>query len=357
MKRVAVIMAGGAGERFWPVSRASRPKQLLRLAHPQMSLLEEAVHRVEPLFGGSGIFAAIGKSVEGPVRDSGLVPPGQILVEPAKRNTLGCLCWAAAQLSVHFGDDVTMAVLTADHRIGEPDRFRARVELAMAVAESEGALVTIGMPPDRPETGFGYIETDPGTEHPAGVFRTRSFREKPDRATAEAFLAQGGFYWNGGMVFATLPTFFKELEAAQPEAFEATRTMIQALGEGDAASAERAFETLPNISVDYALLEKSPRVMTVVADFPWDDVGSWDALERSFPADEAGNVAVGDVICIDAEGNIVYSDADRMLVGIVGLKDVLVVVTPDAVLVCPKKDAQRVKEIVAEVKSRRPELT
>lgn len=350
-------MAGGAGERFWPVSRTSRPKQLLRLSRPDQSLLEEAVARVLPLFGKDGVFIATGKSVEIPIRESGAVAPENVWVEPLKRNTLGCLCWAAANLKSKYDENVGMAILTADHLIAPPEPFRDCIELALKTAEASGALVTIGIRPTRPETGFGYIELDPATEAEGGVFQARSFREKPDAETARTFVEAGNFRWNSGMFFWTLNDFLRELESAQPEANAATCRIADALRKDDHEAAERSFADLPNISIDFAVMEKASRVAVVSSRFDWDDVGSWDALERAFPTDEHGNVTYGDVAAIDAESCIVYNDTSEGLAAVLGVRDLLVVFTNGAVLVCPKSDAQRVKEIVQAVKDRRPELT
>lgn len=357
MKSFAFIMAGGAGERFWPVSRLSRPKQLLRLSRPDLSLLEEAVARVEPLFGKNRVYIATGKSVELPIRESGAVAPENVWVEPLRRNTLGCLCWAAANLKAVHRENVGMAILTADHLIAPEEPFRECIRLALATAEETGALVTIGIAPTRPETGFGYIELDVATQSPKGVSEAKSFREKPDAATAQGFVEAGNFLWNSGMFFWTVDDFLRELAAAQPEAHAATLRIAEALRGQDPESAERHFADLPNVSIDFALMEKASKVAVVTSRFEWDDVGSWDALDRAFSADKEGNVTYGDSLLIDAKGCIVYNDSSRGLATALGVENLLIVVTDDSVMVCPKSDAQRVKEIVQALKERRPELT
>ena len=356
-KRIAVIMAGGAGERFWPVSRLSRPKQLLKLGRPDMSLLDEAVERAAPIVGKENLYIATGKTVETPIRESKAVTNENIWVEPMKRNTLGALCWVAANLLAKEGKQVSMAVLTADHRITPSKDFQKCVRLALDTAEKEGALVTIGIRPDRPETGFGYIELVEKPEDLKGIFRAKSFREKPDQATAEEFVSEGRFLWNSGMFFWTLESFLRELEMAQPQAHELTVKMAQALEMDAIEQAERHFESLPDISIDFALMEKAEKVMVVASTFDWDDVGAWDALERTFEGDDARNVAFGDASLIDSEGCVIYNDSNEILVSVLNVKDLLVVVTKDAVMVCPKSDAQRVREIVQKLKEHRPELT
>lgn len=354
-RRIAVIMAGGSGERFWPVSRTSRPKQLLKLGRPDMSLLQEAVDRAEAIVGKENVFIATGKTVEDPIRASGAASPDRVWVEPMKRNTLGALCWVAANLLAKGDEDVSLAILTADHRIAPPEKFRECVERALDAAEEKGALVTIGIRPDRPETGYGYIEVDASMEGPKGVFEAQSFREKPDQATAEKFLSEGNFLWNSGMFFWTLKDYLRELERAQPEAHRITLEMSDSIRAG--RSPENAFAQLPNISIDFALMEKAERVAVVESCFEWDDVGAWDALARTFECDDAQNVTFGDAAIIDSQRCVVYNDSDEAIVTILGVQDLLVVLTKDAVMVCPKTDAQRVREIVQKLKEHRPDLT
>jgi len=362
-------MAGGVGERFWPLSRQARPKQLLNLDDPRRCLLLEAVERLVPLIPPERILVVTGKALLEPIRAAQVgVPDKNVLAEPLKRNTAGCLAYAAAVAATRFGDPekITMAVVTADHRIGPPARFRATLETALGAAETRNALVTIGVRPARPEPGYGYIEvaesaernTSPasaaGSETAAQVLPVLQFREKPDRATAETFLRTGRFYWNSGMFFWKLGTFLSEMRTASPPIHQAIEDMIQALADGNALALERLFAGLPDISIDCALLEKAKHRLVVVSDLIWDDIGAWDALARTFPPDAAGNVAIGDPILVDSSDCIVYNDpgAAKMAVGVVGMQDVAVIVTGDAVLVVPKQRAQDVKEIVKALKAR-----
>lgn len=349
MKRIAVIMAGGSGERFWPMSRPDRPKQLLRLTSPDETMLEEAVGRIRPLVGEDNVYVATSASLQDTIRGAAVVPDVRVLAEPLRRNTLGCLVWVAASLLADGEHDASVAVLTADHKIESPDLFRGTVEAALKTAETTGGLVTIGITPDRPETGYGYIEFDPSDETVVDgrtAYRSRSFREKPDLGTAREFVAAGNFLWNAGMFFYTLPGFLTELEKAQPESWAILQEIATHLGANDESSAVAAFERLPNLSIDYALMEKAETVHVVPSDFPWDDVGAWDSLERSLGADETANVRQGESIVLDGAGNIVVNDRPGTTVGLVGVENLIVVVTENAVLVCPKDQAQRVKEIV-----------
>jgi mannose-1-phosphate guanylyltransferase len=243
---------------------------------------------------------------------------------------------------------VTLAMLSADHRIAPEARFAADVRLAMQAAEDHGAIVTIGIQPTRPETGYGYIETaEPiplvaGVHHPAMV---ESFREKPDRATAELFVQTGRFLWNSGMFFLTIPTLLAEMEHAAPELAAATRAIAGHLRAHEMAAAESAFAELPDVSFDYAVMERARKVMVVAATFDWDDLGSWDAVARTYAADSQGNVALGRLRAEDAERNVVYVDGTDQFVSLLGVSDLVVVVTEGQILVCPKDRAQEVKRL------------
>lgn len=356
IQRVAVIMAGGSGERFWPLSRVRKPKQLLCLTNEKQTLLEEAVERILPLIPGEHVYIATSRILAPAIRKAKLpIPARNILEEPCRRNTTGCIAWAAAHLRArHKTKDVSIAVLTADHLIGEAGRFRSCVRAALTAAEKGDALVTIGVRPTRPETGYGYIETGRGRARrgkPAPVVR---FREKPSLDQAEDFLASGNYSWNSGMFFWRLSVFLDQFRETSPGVAEAVIEMSDALRAKKKRGAEKAFEKLPDLSIDYALLEKSPRVLMLEATFPWDDVGSWDALDRSRRRDAHGNVSAGDPVLIETRDSIVLNDAgaDRIAVGVVGAENLIVIVSRDSVLVAPKNKAQEVRLIARELKRR-----
>lgn len=350
--RVGVVMAGGSGERFWPWSTPKRPKQLLNLTHPEKTMLQEAMERVAGVVGNDHVFLSISPTLQQPVLDQGLAPEDRILVEPTRRNTLGALCWVVASIMGRGHDDAVIAVVTADHRIGPIDKFQGCVAAAMDVAEDYKGIVTIGIPPSRAETGYGYIELDHATTAMSrdgrGAAKAHSFREKPSQETAEEFISVGNFVWNSGMFFFTAQTYLRELATAQPEAHKSTLAVAEAIRRGDHSAASKAFEELPNISVDYALMERAETVYTVSADFDWDDVGAWDALERSFEVVD-GNVSQGVVVPIDSTGCILMNKAKDGVIGVVGCEDLVVVRTDEAVLVCPKSEAQRVRLVAKAV--------
>ncbi len=361
---VAVIMAGGSGQRFWPVSRNNHPKQLLRLTSPDQSLLQEAVSRLSGLIPPDRVYVITSRHLVEPIRQGGIgLPPENVIAEPCKRNTAGCLVYAAAFLVAKYGvepRDLTMAVVTADHQIPDRDLFLKRVEASLDAADTLDGLVTIGIKPSRIETGYGYIElaanAEPVLGHETGqpVYRSVQFLEKPTRAEAERYVESGRYLWNSGMFFWRISAFLAEFERARPVFANAFLDLAAALSQGRDAEAERIFQELPDISIDYALLENARQVFVAPGRFQWDDVGAWDALARTLPADSRGNVTLGEPILVDAEDCIVYNapGADRMAVAVVGCKDLIVVTTEDGILVVPKNRAQDVKKAVAALQKR-----
>lgn len=357
-QRIGVIMAGGSGERFWPLSRQARPKQLLPLTGPDQSMLGEAVARLACLMPPDRIYVITGRALVEPIRAANVgVPAENVVAEPCKRNTSGALAYIAAHLLATLPNadpaQISLAVTTADHRIGDVAAFCAAVNAAMEAAESRDALVVCGIPPRHAETGFGYIQTAPGDA--AGVVRpVCAFHEKPDRETARAFVASGDYFWNSGMFFWKLGAFLQELDTVRPALSAAVRLMTTALRAGKAHNAETAFAALEDISIDYALMEHAHNVWMVRGDFPWEDVGAWPALDAVLPRDVRGNVLRGNPILVDCEDCVVFNDVGDagMAVGVVGLRGMVVVATQDAVLVMPKERAQEVRRIVAELKTR-----
>jgi mannose-1-phosphate guanylyltransferase len=363
-KKICVIMAGGSGERFWPLSRQLRPKQLLKLSHPERNLLEDTVHRVASLFDAGDIYIATAKHLQKPIQEEGAgVPDGNILAEPCKRNTAGCLAYVAAHLLAQHGEEAknrSMAVLSADHMILDSEAYCASIEAALHIAEKEGALVTIGVRPTRPETGYGYIEVaenaaplDPSIQdYPA--YDVERFCEKPNAVTATEFLATERFLWNTGMFFWRMDRFLEELESASPDHAEAVQNMAAALAAEDQTAVEARFKQLENISIDFALLEKTNRAAVVPVDYAWDDVGSWDSLDRIREHDEAGNIAIGDPIMVDTKRCIVYNEAgaEEIALATVGVEELAIVVGKDSVLVMHKDRAQDVKKAVEMMRQR-----
>jgi len=364
--RIGVIMAGGVGERFWPVSRPDRPKQLLPLGPSSRTLLEDTVYRLGDLVSRDRLMVVTSRALHAPIIAAGIpLEDTQVVAEPTKRNTLGAVAWATAQALGSNGlspEETTLAIIPADQYVGDIETFRADLRTALAAAEQLDALVTIGIEPTRPETGYGYIEFEdkpleaPGVPGAAQKLRpVERFREKPNAQVAEEFFASGRFLWNGGMFLWRVSTFMTEIERADPEIAEIIRHMTSAVADGDDVEAERLFCELPNLSIDYALMEHARRVLVVRAGFPWDDVGAWDAWRRVTDCDEQGNATQGRPLLIDCEDCSVYNEfgQDEMFVAVVGMERVIVAVAEDGLLVAPLERAQQVREVVRKLKEER----
>jgi mannose-1-phosphate guanylyltransferase len=362
-QRVAVIMAGGSGERFWPVSRRLNPKQLLRLTSPTDTMLHEAVNRLLPLIPASDIFVQTSPELVAAIREAKLaIPDENVIAEPCRRNTAGCLAYAAAYMMARYKNDgsgLSMAVVTADHRIGAAEAFIATLRTALETVESEPALGTIGIPPTRPATGFGYVQAElpegaSDLETTPQAFPVASFQEKPPLDVAERYVAEGNYFWNSGMFFWNVGTFVNQFEKADPAYGNAIHAMAKAMAKNDESTVNAVFSHLKGISIDYALMEKAERVVMINATFPWDDIGTWSALDRAGNDDADGNVCNGDPVLIDSTGCIVYNDegAKKRALAVVGMSDVVVVATKDAVLVVPKDRTEDVKKAVQELGAR-----
>jgi len=343
--RSALILAGGRGERFWPWSRADLPKQLLPLADGK-TLLESTLDRMSDLVPPERTWVLTSRDLIAPVTQV-VGKRGIVVGEPVGRNTAPAV-GLGAHLAKNAAADGAMMVLPADHFLPDPDAFKRTAKRALELAEREPILVTLGVPPQRAETGYGYIERGAPIDGIPGAFRVRSFREKPDAGTAGRFLAAGDFYWNSGMFFWRPSVLLEALAQAKPDL---ARGLDRLPAKGDIDRAlDEIFPGLESISVDYAVLERAENVAVLEAPFDWDDLGSWGAWARRQARDAAGNVTVGKALAIDSEDCVVLGDGTPIVV--LGAKGLVVVQRPGGILVCPLDRAEDVRKAVAELKRR-----
>jgi len=349
----AVILAGGRGTRFWPRSRTRTPKQLLNIVGKQ-TMLEQTVARLRPLIPVERIWTVTNAEQAAAVRKQ--LPAAarkRVLTEPIGRNTAAAIALAAVHVRHAAGGDALLAVLPADHYIAQPDRYRQIVRAALDVAHELGNMVVLGIPPTRPDTGFGYIERMGENLHAEGfpVFAVRRFTEKPAMQVAKEYFGSGRFHWNAGMFFWRVSTFLENLQRHLPRTYAALESLAEHIGKRTYERTLRAiYPKLENISVDYAILETAtraegpPRVFEIPADVGWSDIGSWAAVYERLANRLGANIFAGDGHAIDAEGNFLWSPSKY--VAAIGVRDLVVVETPDALLVCPRDRAQDVAQLV-----------
>lgn len=349
----AVIMAGGSGTRFWPLSRRAKPKQFLAIG-TQRTLIEETVARLSPLIPPERVLVVAGEGHVPAIQ--ALLPDQWLVTEPCARNTAPCVGLAAAHL-LQRDPDAVMAVLPADHHIADAAGFRRLIAAAEERARA-GEIVTLGIRPDRPETGYGYIhyqrEDTVATTSGVEVCAVRRFVEKPPKAVAERYLAEGGYLWNSGMFVFTAKRLMADIRRFLPAMAAALDRIAAALGTRDETEiTAREFNNMESVSIDYGVMEHADRVRVVPADMGWNDVGHWAALADFGMPDAAGNVRSGgfderpdDLVLIDAHDNIVQASAPR-LVALLGVNGLVVVDTPDVLLVCARDRVQDVRKVVS----------
>jgi mannose-1-phosphate guanylyltransferase len=341
----AVIMAGGYGERFWPMSRRTRPKQLLPIVGKK-TMIQQTVDRVRPLFGDARILVVTSHEQAREVRRQ-LPRIRQVVSEPMGRNTAPCIGLAMAIIGRHDPDAV-IAVLPADACIHDQKRYREVLAGTLDLAGRQDVLVTIGIQPTAPHTGYGYIQLGEPLE--TGFWKARRFVEKPDQATAEQFLASGDYRWNAGMFVWSLRSAQEAYRRYQPSMAAGCERIQKAVGtRAFARTVAREFQKMEKISVDYAIMEKAGNVVVANGDFDWDDVGDWPAIARHSDKDAAGNVARGEFVGVNTADCVVVSAEKEHLVGAVGVKDLVIVHTKDATLVCAKSEAQKVRDLVKQL--------
>ncbi|MEX2408605.1 MAG: mannose-1-phosphate guanylyltransferase/mannose-6-phosphate isomerase [Rhodovibrionaceae bacterium] len=348
-----VILSGGSGTRLWPLSRSQHPKQLLPLAGGEESLLQSTARRAARLSGATAPLVIANEAhpfvIAEQLREIGL-SPSSLLLEPLGRNTAPAAALAALKLS-EADPEAILALLPADHLIGDEAAFAAAMETARAAA-AEGWLTTFGIAPSRPETGYGYIKLGPDLEEPSGAARVTAFVEKPDRITAEAYLASGDYIWNSGMFVARADVLLAEIERLQPALLATCRLALER-GRADLDFLrldEAAFREMPALSFDRAIMEKTGRAAVVPCDLQWSDLGAWPALWEVGAKDADGNVLQGSAVTLDSRGN--YLRSEQGIIATLGVENMIIISMKDAVLVIPRERADEAGKLTEEVLAR-----
>ena len=346
MKITAVIMAGGRGERFWPKSRNNRPKQFLSLTSDGETMIQKTVKRLSPLVSAEDIFIVTNAAYADLVNDQlPDVPRENILCEPCARNTAPCIAFAATIIQKKYGDAM-MLVLPSDHLIGYENIYIKTLQTAIRTAEEGNNLVTIGITPAYPETGYGYINFG---KEAGDAYEVERFVEKPDLPTAKKYLASGKYLWNSGMFVWKASAIMYNMKQFMPEIHDGAVRIGDSYGtDSYDETLIKEFTAFTSESVDFGIMEKASDIYTIPGSFGWDDVGSWLAVERINETDDKKNYFDGDVIAVDSERTTVCGG--KRLVAAIGTRDIVIVDTDDVLLVCSKNNTQDVKKVIAQLK-------
>ena len=351
MKITAVIMAGGKGERFWPRSRKHLPKQFLSLTPDGKTMIQHTVERISPLVDIEDVFVVTNKDYETLVLEQlEGIPKENVLLEPMAKNTAPCIGLAAVHIKKKY-EDAIMLVLPSDHLIKYNEIYIDTLKTAINVAKEDSNMVTIGIMPSYPEVGYGYINfgRDEGEVKQNGVYMVKRFVEKPNLETAKEYLASGKYLWNSGMFVWKTSTILKNFKTLLPDTYNGLCEIEMAIGlDNEEQILEREFLKFDSESIDYGIMEHAANIYTLPGSFGWDDVGSWLALERISPTNESGNVVEGNVITINAKNSIIQ--AKDKLIATVGIEDLIIVDTEDAILICNKECTQDVKKVIENLK-------
>ncbi|MBP8594779.1 MAG: mannose-1-phosphate guanylyltransferase [Ruminococcus sp.] len=346
MKTTAVIMAGGRGERFWPKSRNSCPKQFLSLTSDGETMIQKTVKRLMPLVDIKDVYVVTNAAYKDLVLDQlSDIPEENILAEPCARNTAPCIAFAASVISRKY-DDAVMLVLPSDHLIGYEDIYVNTLKKAISVAEEGKNLVTIGITPTYPETGYGYINFG---QESGDAYEVKRFVEKPDLPTAKEYLSSGKYLWNSGMFVWKVSSIMADLKEFMPDIYEGALRIGEAFGTpGFTETLVKEFTAFRSESIDFGIMEKASNIFTIPGSFGWDDVGSWLAVERINETDDDKNYTEGDVITVDSKRTTICGG--KRLVAAIGTRDIIIVDTDDVLLVCSKNNTQDVKKVIAKLK-------
>ncbi|MBR5420816.1 MAG: mannose-1-phosphate guanylyltransferase [Lachnospiraceae bacterium] len=348
MKITALILAGGKGERFWPRSRKKNPKQFLSLTGDGRTMIQQTVERILPIVEPGDIFVATNQNYRALVREQlPELPEENIICEPVGRNTAPGIGLGAIHIRKKY-EDAIMLVLPSDHQIKYKGMFLNVLRDAIAVAEEGANLVTLGITPTAPETGYGYIKFNPDRTV-GSAFAVDRFVEKPDSAKAKEYIESEEYLWNSGMFVWKASTILHSIEEHLPEIYRGLTRIESAIGTEDEESImSGVFENLPSESIDYGVLEKEDDIFVLPGTFGWDDVGSWLSVERMRPLNEAGNTVSGNALTVDVKNCII--EGEKKLIAAVGLRDLVIVDTEDAILICSKDSTGNIRKIVENLK-------
>lgn len=348
LKKTALIMAGGRGERFWPKSRKSLPKQFLSLTDDGKTMIQLTVERILPLVKMEDIYISTNRDYKELVRQQlPEIPEENILCEPVGRNTAPCIGLGAVHMRKKY-EDAVMYVLPSDHLIKYTSIFLSTLTDAGEVAEQGENLVTLGITPDCPETGYGYIKFLPD-QMLGRAFEVDRFVEKPDLETAKEYVASEQYLWNSGMFIWKVSTILKNLETYLPETYQGLNRIADAIGtEEEGLVLEKEFSAFQSESIDYGIMEKAKNIYILSGSFGWDDVGSWLAVGRIKKSNEFGNVINGNAVTVDTKNCIIQGG--KKLIATVGIEDIIVVDTEDALLICEKDSAGNIKKVLENLK-------
>jgi mannose-1-phosphate guanylyltransferase len=357
MNNYAVIMAGGVGQRFWPKGTSKMPKQFIKIAHDKDSMIQQTFKRVERFINATKIYVVTNAAYKSLVRKQiPKIPEDNIICEPFGRNTAPCILLACIFLK-QFNPKANVLVIPSDHVIDKLDEFESIVKCGLKFVEDNGGIVTLGITPTKPETGFGYIQYDNDNcssihiENGDGfgvnecVYKVKAFAEKPDIETAKAFLENGDFLWNSGMFIFRADTMIEEIERLMPDMFFQMNPLQDKLHDKDFDKhLEHAYSQIKGISIDYGIMEKTDKVHIIRSSFGWSDVGSWDEIYNMRKKDKQGNVKEGATVIINSSNCLVVND--QRIAALIGVKDLLVIDTDNGLLICKRGESQNVKEVV-----------
>lgn len=350
MKTYAIIMAGGVGSRFWPRSREKMPKQLLRI-FGENTMIQDTVQRINRIVPGENIFIVTNKSQKDEIKKQlPQLPSENVIIEPFGRNTAACIGLASIIIN-NFNSDAVTVVLPSDHIIRDVDAFTDIIKKAIDFAYESKGLITIGIQPTRPETGYGYIQREE-KEIAENIFKVKTFAEKPNYQTAEKFLESGDFLWNSGMFIWRVDVILEEIKKYMPELYEGLEKLQNHLMKDDFhKQLELVYGMLRSISIDYGIMEKSDRVYVIRSTFGWSDVGSWEEVYQLSHKDENGNSIQGNCFVDEVKNSYIFSE--NKFTAVLGLENVIVINTEDAVLIANRSHSQDVRKVVDYLKMKK----